>query len=369
MPVNPAYFTYVSDTNVEALAGPSAVFVCDYSNVAAPAFQRAREKGALVLAYRMTQEVPTSSSGINSATELKWFMGDIARVPRWYGRTSTGGFRSNWNGTVLADIRPGSPWVTAIEDGLAELIESKLADGVFSDGHGAQVWSSTAAFSSWPEAEQTAWALANVHTAQRMDAVRRQLNERFVIVHNNIWALNNSAHPSYKAALEGERYCDGVCIEHHPPTRLFHVNYVAKPFGNLGQRRVIVIANNLDEARVWATKPGVTHVASVNTSIGESYKRAVAVPGIDLNDLRPAEDAAYIARLKQQLTELQAKYDSLFELAETSVAEARRERDEARAALNEATTLLGEATLARDEAQAQCLAQRLKLDEIKRIAT
>lgn len=313
---NKAYFCYVSVEGVEALAAPSAVFICDYSNVGNAALQRAREKGAQVLAYRMTQDIPTGSSGINSPAELDWFMGDPSKVPVWPGRTAAGKPRTNWPGSVLADIRPGSPWVAHIEQKVGELIQSGICDGIFSDGHGAQVWSNTktingevvpgADFGTWPQQEQTDWALANVNTARIMNAVRIRLNERFLFVCNNIWTLNDPKHPSYQAALEGEKYCDGVCLEHHRPTSAFHTAYAARKFGYLGQRRVLIIANNQAEAVEWSKKPGVTHVASVDRTLGQTYKRAVPVPGIADTDIRYDELVTYADRVTKERDALRA---------------------------------------------------------------
>jgi hypothetical protein len=62
-------------------------------------------------------------------------------------------------------------------------------------------------------------------------------------------------------ALEGERYIDGVMLEHPKPLSPWHIKYAAKPFGNLGHRRVLVVANTKADAQAWAKIPGVTHVS------------------------------------------------------------------------------------------------------------
>lgn len=336
---NPAYFCYGSVENVEALAGPSAVFVASYANLKDPAFQRAREKGAQVLVYRNLLHVPESQGGDE---QREWFMGDVTSVPRWPYPAADGKPRSNWPGAQLIDIRPGSAWLPYMEDQLASLITSDLADGVFCDSHGARVWSSLAAWETWPVAEQTEWALGCVDTARRADAVRRQVNERFTIVHNGNWILP-AAHPTCTQALTGERYCDGVCIEHHTTTQPFHVAYAAKPFNELQQRRVIVIANNLNEAVAWSVLPGVTHVASVDKTLGQNYQRAVPVPGIAYSDLRPAETAAYIARLLAR-----------FAVAQSEREDALIERDIAADQRDAAAAECATRTAERDAAIAEC---------------
>ena len=45
------------------------------------------------------------------------------------------------------------------------------------------------------------------------------------------------------------------------PLSPWHVKDVARPFGNLGHRRVLVIANTRTDAQAWAKVPGVTHVS------------------------------------------------------------------------------------------------------------
>lgn len=325
---NPAHFCYNRVDNVESLAAPSAVFVCDYGNLKAPEIQRARGKGAEVLVYRNMLHVSVP----NSDEERVWFMGDSARVPRWPYKTASGEYRSNWPGAQLIDISDGSPWLPYFEEQLSLLIRSGLADGIFSDSHGARLWSSLVAWDTWTTAEQANWAFGCVGAAKRADEVRRRENPRFKIVHNGNWILPTS-HTAYAVALDGERYCDGVCIEHHAPTKPFHVAYAAKPFNNLGQRRVIVVANNLSEALAWSVLPGVTHVASVNTASGENYQRSVPVPGIPYTDLRLDEERAYSAWLRDELRDLGLDYIALEGQAQEALEKlsvAERQRDEAR---------------------------------------
>jgi len=90
---------------------------------------------------------------------------------------------------------------------------------------------------------------------RRLDARRRAIKPDFIIVSNNVWEAGKMS------AVEAEQYLDGVVIEHPKPLNPWHVNYVKKPFGNLGHRRVLVIANSRSEAQAWAKVQGVTHVS------------------------------------------------------------------------------------------------------------
>ena len=84
-------------------------------------------------------------------------------------------------------------------------------------------------------------------------------------------------------ALEGERYIDGVALEHPKPLSPWHVNYAARPFGNLGHRRVLVIANTRADAQAWAKVQGVTHVSD-QTSAQYKNPNPPAVSFQALND-------------------------------------------------------------------------------------
>jgi hypothetical protein len=72
-------------------------------------------------------------------------------------------------------------------------------------------------------------------------------------VNNSLWDRGDPA------GFEGEKYVDGVVLE-HPPLNDYHRRYAGRRFGDLGHRRVLVIARSADDARAWAHVPGVTHV-------------------------------------------------------------------------------------------------------------
>ena len=86
-----------------------------------------------------------------------------------------------------------------------------------------------------------------------------------------------------KVAAQGEKYVNGVSLEHHASTSTWHRTYAAKTFGVPGKRRVLIIANSQDEARKWANVPGVTHVSG-QTTPQYAYPLVPAVGSSYLND-------------------------------------------------------------------------------------
>jgi hypothetical protein len=349
---NCAHFNYSPDTStVLALARPSALFVNHYSSRHDPVWQEVRARGGIVITYVNLLHVADAPA---SAIELDWYMGDASRVPIWPYLSATGQPRRNWPSSKLIDIRPGSAWIPHMEDRLAQLITSNLADGIFCDSHGSRPWSTIAAWDTWAQAEQTEWALGSIDMARRADVIRRQLNERFQIIHNGNWSLASS-HPAYSAALKAYEYCDGVCIEHAKPTQLFHVAVGGRAFNNLGQRRVIVIADNITEALQWAAVPGVTHVTPVDTTLTPKQSYQLPTPAcVGNEDIRLAELSAYAARLKAERDALLAAgSDDAQLIAERDAAVAERiaaclDRDAAIEGMNTALADLALVRSARD---------------------
>jgi hypothetical protein len=96
-----------------------------------------------------------------------------------------------------------------------------------------------------------------VDLVRRLDESRRRINPRFIIVNNNTWDRGN-ADPR---GLAGEPYVDGVVLEHHAATETFNTAYAGHAFGNLGHRRVLIIAQSTADAQAWQSVPGVTHIS------------------------------------------------------------------------------------------------------------
>jgi hypothetical protein len=242
-------------------------------NVTDPKFAAARAKGAEVLVYLDAVERPDKYI---CAADEKFYMGDRGRVPLWpypsYGQ------RINWAGMKLTDMRPGSAWILHVVKHVETLMRERKVDGVYLDVVGGQLWSSLANFNSWSQSEKNQWTDGNIDLVKRIDAKRRAINPFFIVVVNNVWKRNGD-----ERGAAGERYVDGVTIEHHKSTSTWHKNYVSRKFSDLGQRRVLVIANGTTEAQAWARVPGVTHVSN-QTTAQYRYPTVPAIPFSYLGD-------------------------------------------------------------------------------------
>jgi hypothetical protein len=247
---NPLGIAFKYVTNVPLYGKPTGMLITGRCNRYDAAFQTARQKGAEVLAYINPVARPDHHV---CALDTKYYMNDLGQVPLW--PYPTYGQRSPWANTRMTDIRVGSAWSNHVVKFVEGLMREGKVDGVFLDAVGVRPWSSLAEWNTWPTSEKNAFAAGNVDLVRRLDARRRAINPKFIIVANNVWEAGTTR------ALEGERYIDGVMIEHPKPLSPWHVNYVARPFGNLGHRRVLVVANTKADAQAWARVPGVTHVS------------------------------------------------------------------------------------------------------------
>lgn len=269
---NPLGIAFKYVTNVALYGKPTGMLIAGRCNRNDPAFQAARAKGAEVLAYINPVARPDH---FVCALDTGFYMNDLGQVPLW--PYPTYGQRSPWANTRMTDIRVGSDWSDFVVSYVERLMREKKVDGVFLDAVGVRPWSSLAEWNSWPTSEKNAFAAGNVDLVRRLDAKRRAINPDFIIVNNNVWEAGTTR------ALDGERYVDGVMIEHPKPLSPWHVNYVKKPFGNLGHRRVLVVANTRADAQAWAKVPGVTHVSD-QTSAQYKNPNTPAVAFQALND-------------------------------------------------------------------------------------
>ena len=247
---NPLGIAFKYVTNVPLYAKPTSMLITGRCNRYDAAFAAARQKGAEVLAYINPVARPDH---FVCGLDTQFYMNDIGQVPLW--PYPTYGQRSPWANTRMTDIRVGSEWSDHVVAYVERLMRERKVDGVFLDAVGVRPWSSLAEWNSWPQSEKNAFAAGNVDLVRRLDARRRAINPDFLIIANNVWEYGSTN------ALAGERYIDGVAIEHPKPLSPWHVNYVKKPFGNLGHRRVLVIANTRADAQAWSRVPGVTHVS------------------------------------------------------------------------------------------------------------
>lgn len=243
-----ALFYDDSFTNFEAYEHPTAMLIAGNCNRDDPRFQQARAAGAEVLAYIN----PTAVYDTLPCKHKPSLYGpDRARVPLW--PYPTYGERSSWRHTRMTDMRAGSAWSNHVVDFVEQMMRERKFDGVFLDVVGARVWADTTEWKDWPQAERDEYTRGNIDLVRRIDAKRRAINPDFIVVNNSLWDRGDAI------GFEGEKYVDGVVLE-HPPLNDYHRKYAGRTFGDLGHRRVLVMARSADDARAWAHVPGVTNV-------------------------------------------------------------------------------------------------------------
>jgi hypothetical protein len=269
---NPLGVAFKASTNSNLYNKPSGMMIAGRCNRNDAAFQTARARGAEVLAYIAPTVRPDH---FVCSLDTQFYMGDIGRVPLWpypsYGQ------RINYANTHMTDMRPGSAWIKYVVSWVEKLMREGKVDGVFLDVVGARTWFAMAEWNSWPSWEKNAWTDGNVDLVRRLDASRRAIKPSFIIVNNGVWDRGDTR------GLPGEKYVDGVNIEHPKPLNPWHVKYVGKAFGNGAHRRVMVIANTKTDAIAWSKVKGVTHVSD-QTASRYAYPNPPVVSFRDLND-------------------------------------------------------------------------------------
>jgi hypothetical protein len=237
-----------SFTHFEAYEHATAMLIAGNCNRDDPRFQQARAAGAEVLAYLNPTSVYDS---LPCRNKPGLYGHDRERVPLWpypsYGE------RVSWKHTHMTDIRAGSPWSNHVVEFVEQLMRDGKFDGVFLDVVGARVWADTTEWKDWPQAEKDEYTRGNIDLVRRIDEKRRAINPDFIVVNNSLWDRGDPM------GFEGEQYVDGVVLE-HPALNDYHRRYAGRRFGDLGHRRVLVIARSAEDARAWAHVPGVTNV-------------------------------------------------------------------------------------------------------------
>ncbi|HSD74936.1 MAG TPA: hypothetical protein VLB75_09215 [Steroidobacteraceae bacterium] len=253
---NPFGLAYQNTTGASQYAHPGGMLVTSACNRYDSGFATARANGAEILAYLNPVERPDWS--ICTLAD-GFYYGDPSNVPLWpypsYGK------RINYPNNHLTDLRRGSAWSNYVVAYIEKLMREDKVDGVFLDVVGGRLWSSSANWDSWPQSEKDAWTDGNVDLVRRLDAKRRAINPRFIIVNNGNWTRIAGD----TRASAGEPFVDGVAMEHHASTSAFHRAYAARTFSNLGHRRVIVIGRDTADALAWKDVQGVTHVSNQAT--------------------------------------------------------------------------------------------------------
>jgi hypothetical protein len=270
--VNPLGIAYRDTTNVSLYGEPTGMLIAGRCNRNHPAFEQARHRGAEILVYVAPTERPDRRV---CALDNELYLNDVARVPLWPYPSK--GQRVSYPNMHMTDMRPGSPWILHVVDYVEQLMRARKFDGVFLDVCGARLWGKLADWDSWPQAEKDAWTDGNVDLVRRLDERRRAIDPDFIIVNNNVWDRGD------QRGSAGERYVDGIMLEHPKAGSPWHIKNAGKPFGDLGHRRVLVIARDKDSAQEWAKVRGVTHVSDQATS-EYGHPNAPPVPFQPLHD-------------------------------------------------------------------------------------
>ena len=251
--VNPFGISFNSTTGVSQYGRPGGMLITSDCNRTASAFATARANGAEILAYLNPVGVPDWDG---CELRAQFYMGDVRKVPLW--PYPTVGRRIHYPNTHMSDLRKNSAWSNHVVAFIEKLMREDKVDGVFLDCVGGRMWSTLADWDSWPQWEKDAWTDGAIDLVRRIDAKRRAINPRFIVVNNNVWSRGGAD----TRGNAGERYVDGVSIEHHPNTRTFHRTYVSRAFSNLGHRRVLIIGRGTADALAWKDVQGVTHVSN-----------------------------------------------------------------------------------------------------------
>jgi len=267
-PTNPLGLAYNSTTGLDTYAHPGGMVVTGRCNRDSSAFAAARAGGAEVLAYL---DVVERYDFTVCAADDDFYGGPPGSTPLW--PYPTVGQRGNYKNMHMTDMRVGSAWVDRAVSYIRNLMVEDKVDGVLLDVVGARLWSKLANWDSWPQSEQQAWTAGNIDLVRRIDALRRSINPRFIVVTNNVWDVSGTS------GTTAEPYVDGIMLEHHDPTSAYHQRLAGKAYSNLGHRRVVAVANNTAEAQQWATVQGITHVSD------QTDYSAVSPPPVDFHRL------------------------------------------------------------------------------------
>jgi len=270
---NPLGIAYKDTTNVSLYAQPGGMIIAGRCNRDDEVFQQARRGGAEVLAYVLATARPDRPV---CRLDSVLYLNDPSRVPLWPYPSE--GQRVNYPQTHLTDMRPGSPWILHVVDYVEQLMRERRFAGVFLDVSGSRLWGKLASWESWPQAEQDAWTDGNIDLVRRLDEKRRAIDPSFIIVTNGFWDRGDAR------GFAGERYIDGIMLEHPKAGSAWHIKNAARPFGDLGHRRVLVITDS-DSAHEWASVKGVTHVSDQYQSV-EKFKH----PGPPPVQFQPLKD-------------------------------------------------------------------------------
>jgi hypothetical protein len=244
---NPGGLAFKYQTNVSLYGKPTGLMVTGRCNRYATEFATMRAKGGEVIAYLNATSRPDNRV---CSLDQAFYMNNYGAVPLWpypsYGQ------RSIWPGTKMIDMRAGSKWNLWVVSYVEKLMREKKVDGVFLDVIGARPYNQSN-WTAWPQWEKDAWTNGAIDLVRRIDAKRRAINPNFIVMNNSVWSTNGTL------GLAGEKYVDGVAIEGHT-LNAYHLNYIKKPFSNLGHKRTFIISRSSADAKAWSATGVPTHV-------------------------------------------------------------------------------------------------------------
>jgi hypothetical protein len=274
--VNPFAIAYNNTTNLEPYKQKGSLIVCGRNAATvhtSAEMQGARAAGAELFQYLVPSDCPNLA---NNDFDRAYYGTNTAAVPKW---PYANGTRYKWPGTLMTDMRPGSPWIMHTVEFVSRIIREGKCDGIFLDTVGARTYFQQANWDSWSDSEKDAYTLGNIDLVRRLAQARDTLDPNFKFVNNSVWHREVGKEAM---AREGEKYVEGSCLEHHLATSVWHQNYARREFSGKN-RRMLIIAGSTDtrtaqeDAVAWAKLPGVTHVMAQ-----PDYRNAVA-PAIPFN--------------------------------------------------------------------------------------
>lgn len=251
--VNPFCIAYDGTANLDRYAQPGGLIVCGRKRAVfhtAPEMQAARARGAKLLQYIVPSDWPDA---LNSDYDRDYY-GGFSNGPAYWPHAN----RSKWPGTRMADVTPGSAWISYSISYMMQMYATGKVDGFFLDTVGGRTYASGADWGSWSDLEKNDYMYGNVDLVSRLDGL---LPVDAILVNNSVWHADHA--PQF--AEEGGAFVNGSCLEHHASTSTWHRNYANRTFGR-SPRYMLVIANSQEDAREWAKVPGVTHVCGQKTS-------------------------------------------------------------------------------------------------------
>ncbi|MGE0028063.1 MAG: hypothetical protein AB7O78_12610 [Thermoleophilia bacterium] len=132
---NPVTFNYSNSTNLQAYARPTGAVVVGRNFFNPALVDQIQAGGGEVYQYvNVIDGFWTNSSATGDQAAL---YGGAHNDPAYLWKPA----RSNWPGTPLADMRPGSPWILHAVDHISRWFPTTHAKGLFLDVVGERLWS------------------------------------------------------------------------------------------------------------------------------------------------------------------------------------------------------------------------------------